>query len=147
MAAAIGIGLVGLRLHPVIVVFGVGALAVPLYRRANPGTTIKAATGARLGAVTGFLCFTALSIVGAIAVAVSHKVAELHDYLLVTMQQQAATRGPDPQTLAALEFFKTPGGFAVLILFALVCFLIASIALASLGGALSAALLARRTRT
>jgi hypothetical protein len=84
-------------------------------------------------------------VLGAIVVAVSHKGEEFRNAVLELIQQ-AAARTNDPQTLAMFAYFKTPSGLAVMMLFTAVVFFFAAIALASLGGALSGAVLGRRHR-
>jgi hypothetical protein len=60
--------------------------------------------------------------------------------------QQAATKSSDPQVAAALEYFKSPPGMAVLLLFALVSAFFAAIILGSVGGALAGSFLGRHNR-
>jgi zinc-ribbon domain len=146
LAAVIAIGLATLNLNPFVLIFGAGALAVPLSRRFNSATIITAGAGARLGAVTGVLCFGMLVALWAVVVAVSHKGEEFRNTLLEGIQQ-AAARTTDPQALAVFAYLRTPAGLAVMMLFTAVVLFFTSIALASLGGALSGALFGRRNRS
>jgi hypothetical protein len=107
---------------------------------------IKAGTGARLGAISGLFCFGMSATLEAIVVAVFHKGPELRNAMLQVIQQ-AATKTSDPQVTAALDYFKSAQGLAVMLLFALVSAFFASIILGSIGGALGGAFLARRDRS
>ncbi len=123
---------------------GAGFLAVGFYRRRNPGVLIKAGAGARLGAVSGLLCF-GMSAVEALALAIFHKGAVLRDKMLEAIQQ-AASRTTDPQAVAMFDYLKSPAGMAVMTVFVLIFACIAFVVLASLGGALGGILLGRANR-
>lgn len=144
LAALIAIGLTSLGLYPLVAIFGAGALAVPLYRRGSTAV-MKAAAGARLGALTGLICFAMSVILMSVAALVSHKGPEVRSTLL-DLIKQAAAKTNDPQTLAMFDYFRTPSGLVVMMLMALVLTFFVMIVLASLGGALSGAFLGRRDR-
>jgi hypothetical protein len=146
LAAAIAAVLIALGLMvPFLAVAGAGFLAVIFYRRRNPGVVIKAAAGARLGAVSGLLCFGMSAILEALAVAVFHKGAVLRDKMLEAIQQ-AASRTSDPQAVAMLDYLKSPAGMAVMIVVVLIFAFVAFIVLSSLGGALGGTILGRAER-
>jgi hypothetical protein len=146
LAAAIAAVLMALGLMvPFLAVAGAGFLAVIFYRRRNPGVVIKAAAGARLGAVSGLLCFGMSAILEALAVAVFHKGAVLRDKMLEAIQQ-AASRTSDPQAVAMLDYLKSPAGMAVMIVVVLIFAFVAFIVLSSLGGALGGTILGRAER-
>ena len=146
LAAAIAAVLMALGLMvPFLAVVGTGFLAVGLYRRRNPGVLIKAGAGARLGAVSGLLCFGMSAVLEALALLIFHKGAVLRDKMLEAIQQ-AASRTADPQAVAMLGYLKSPAGMTLMIAFVLVFAFIAFVALSSLGGALGGILLGRANR-
>jgi hypothetical protein len=145
LAALISVLLIALGLNPFVAMLGAGILAVLFSRRRSPEIVIKAGTGARLGAISGLFCFGMSAILEAFVVAVFHKGPEVRTAMLQVIQQ-AATKTNDPQVTAALEYFKTPQGLAVMLLFALVSAFFASIILGSIGGALGGAFVSRRNR-
>jgi len=122
---------------------GVGFLAVVLYRQRTPGTQATALSGAGLGAFGGLLWFVISSIAGGLVVYAMHKEPELHDEVLKKIQQAAAGSN-DPQVQALLDYVKTPGGFAVVVILSLVLMFFAAMVLGSIGGAVGGAVLGRR---
>jgi hypothetical protein len=145
LAAAIAAVLMALGLMvPFLAVVGAGFLAVGFYRRRNPGVLIQAGAGARLGAVSGLLCF-GMSAVLELALAIFHKGALLRDKMFEAMQQ-AASRTTDPQAVAMLEYLKSPAGMSVMIVFVLIFAFVAFVVLSSLGGALGGIVLGRANR-
>ena len=145
LAAAIAAVLMALGLMvPFLAVVGAGFLAVGLYRRRNPGVLIQPGAGARLGAVSGLLCFGMSAILEALA-PIFHKGAALRDKMLEAIQQ-AASRTTDPQAVAMLDYLKAPAGMAVMTVFVLIFAFIAFVVLSSLGGALGGILLSRAHR-
>jgi hypothetical protein len=146
LAAAIAAVLMALGLMvPFLAVVGAGFLAVGFYRRRNPDVLIKAGAGARLGAVSGLLCFGMSAVLEALALAIFHKGAVLRDKMLEAIQQ-AASRTTDPQAVAMLDYLKAPAGMAVMTVFVLIFAFIAFVVLSSLGGALGGILLGRANR-
>jgi hypothetical protein len=146
LAAAIAAVLIALGLMvPFLAVVGAGFLAVGFYRRRNPGVLIKAGAGARLGAVSGLLCFGMSAVLESLALAIFHKGAALRAKMLEAIQQ-AASRTTDPQTVALLDYLKSPAGMAVMMVFVLIFAFVAFMVLASLGGALGGILLGRANR-
>lgn len=146
LAALVAVLLIFLRLYPFVAMISAGFLAVVFYRQRRPGTMIKAATGARMGALSGLLWFAMLSMLGALVVIFLHKGPELRNGIMTTFQE-AASQTADPNTLALLERAKTPDGFEALVLASLVLAFLAAIALGALGGALGAAILGRRDKS
>ena len=146
LAALVAVLLIFLRLYPFVAMISAGFLAVVFYRQRWPGAMIKAATGARIGALSGLLWFAMLSILAALVVVFLHKGPELRNGIITTFQD-AASQTADPNTLALLERAKTPEGFEALILASLVLAFLAAIALGALGGAVGAAILGRRDKS
>jgi len=92
------------------------------------------------------LAGTTKTTLQAIRVAVLHEGPKISNAMLQAIQQ-AATKSNDPQVTAALDYFKSPQGLAVMLLFALVSAFFASIILGSIGGALGGVFLSRRDRS
>jgi hypothetical protein len=146
LAAGVAALLMLLGLNPFVGMLSVGFLAVVFYRQGNPERSLRAATGARLGALSGLLCFAVASIVEALVVLTMHKGAEIQQ-ALITAVNQAAARTSDPQALAVFDRFKTPEGLQLLMVFGLLFGLIASIVLAAMSGAVGATILGPRRKS
>jgi hypothetical protein len=145
LAALAASGLMYLGLNPFVAMLSVGFLAVLFYRQRRPGFAVKAATGAGIGALGGLLWFAMSSIIETTVLVFMHKGAELRNALLEKIQE-AASQTSDPQMLAVLERFKTPGGLEFVMIFGLISAFVASIVLAGLGGALGGFIFGRRDR-
>jgi hypothetical protein len=122
-----------------------GALAVVLYRRRHPSLNLSAWTGARLGAATGALGFGVLLVGLGVAVLGFHAGPKIHDAMIAALEQYVA-RNPTPQSQQVIELFKTSDGFALMATFGLLLTLLACVAFASAGGALSALLFRRKNQ-
>jgi hypothetical protein len=127
-------------------VLGAGFLAVALYRRRTPGT-VRAGMGAKLGAISGILCFGLSAIFVALAATVPDFRVKIRGQILEGAKKWAAARPADPQVQAALEQLKTPEGLATMLIIGSVLFLVLFVAVASLGGALGGAILSRQDRS
>jgi len=145
LAAAVAVGLTLLGLNAFVAALSTGFLAVVFFRRRGPGTALRAAAGARLGALSGLMFFGAATILQTLAVAVLHKGAEIRGEMIDKFQQ-AAARYPGPELQPLLDFVKSPNGFAFMMVVSLIVGCVALIVLGSLGGALGAALLGRSNR-
>jgi hypothetical protein len=146
LAALVASVLMSLGLNPFVAMISVGFLAVVFYRQGRHGIALKAASGARLGALAGLLWFAMCSIFETLIVLFMHKGPELRA-ALITKIQEAAAQTSDPQVLTVFDRFKTPGGLELLMVMGLIFAFLASIVLGALGGALGAAILGRRDRT
>jgi hypothetical protein len=145
LAALVGSLLMILGLHPLVAMLVVGFLAVVFYRQGGPGVSLTAGAGARLGALSGLLCFAMSSILEAGVVLVWHKGPEIRQGLIAVIDQ-AASRTSDPQALAVFDRFKTPEGIELLMVAGLIVGFLASVALCALGGVLGGSVLGRRNR-
>jgi hypothetical protein len=146
LAAAIAAVLMALGfMAPFLAVVGAGFLAVGFYRRRNPGVLIKAGAGARLGAVSGLLCFAMTAVLKALDLAIFHQGAVLRDKMLEAIQQ-AGSRTTDPQAVAMLDYLKSPAGMPAMMGLVLIFAFVAFVVLSSLGGALGGILLGRAHR-
>ena len=145
LAAGVASLLMLLGLNPFVGMVSVGFLAVVFYRQGRPQASIRPATGARLGALSGLICFAMASIVEAMLVLVLHKGADIRQALLTAINQ-AAARTSDAQALAMFEHFRSPEGLEFLMVFGLLFGLVAAIVLAALSGALGGAVLGPRRK-
>jgi len=146
LAAAVATVLMFLGLNPFVAALGTGFLAATFSQRRNPGSTIRPAVAARLGAFSGLLLFGMSTILETLVVVVLHKGPEIRSELMDKVQQ-AAARYPGPQVEPFLEFVKSPGGFAFMVIASLVFGLVAFLILGGVGGAISAAFAGRRNRS
>jgi len=122
-----------------------GALSVLLYRRRHPTANLTPGMGARLGAASGIIGFGIASALLAISMALFHSGGELRALLMDAVQQSAA-RNPGPQAEQILQFFKSPQGFAVILIAGMVMMFLAVLIFSSVGGALGAWLLRRKEK-
>lgn len=145
LAAGVAAMLMLVGLNPFVGLLAAGFLSVIFYRQARPEAAIRPGTGARLGALSGLICFALASVVEAMLVLVLHKGAEIRQGLLTAINQ-AATRTSDPQALAMFERFKTPEGLELLMVFGILFGLVAAVVLSAISGAVGGAVLGRRQR-
>ena len=124
---------------------GAGFLAVAFYRYRNPGVVIRAGLGARLGAVSGLICFLFSGIFIGIAALVVDVRAKFREQMIEAIQK-AASRSNDPQVQAMMESLKTPEGLALMMIFAIVAIFLLFLLMGGIGGALGGAILSRRDR-
>jgi len=136
-----------LGLHPLVAMISVGFLAVVLYRQRQPGIMIKAAAGARLGALSGILSFGMTALLVALAATVPDLRAKLREQMIENVQKWAASHPADPQTQAILAQLKTHEGLVMALVVGSILLFVLSIVLSSLGGALGGAILGRRDRS
>lgn len=145
LSAGLATLLMFVGLHPFVGMLSAGFLAVVFYRQGRPEASIRPAAGARLGALSGLICFAMASVVEALLAIVLHKGAELRQGLLTAINQ-AAARTSDPQVLAMFERFKSPEGLEFLMVFGILFGLVAAVVLAALSGALGGAVLGGRRK-
>ncbi|MFZ0938900.1 MAG: hypothetical protein WAN63_05685 [Candidatus Sulfotelmatobacter sp.] len=145
LAAAVAVLLMLLGLNPFVASLAAGFLAVAFSRRYDSTTLIRAASGMRLGAISGILLFGASAILETAAVLLLHKGAEIRNAMLDKIQQMAA-RYPGAEVQPFLDFVKSPGGLEIVMTASLIFGFVALILLGGLGGALGAVLLGRRNR-
>ena len=145
LAAAVAVVLMFLGLNPFVAALGAGFLAAIFSQRRSPGTAIRPAVAAKLGAFSGLLLFCMSTVLEMLAVVVLHKGPELRTEMMDKLQQ-AAARYPGPQVEPFLEFVKSPEGFAFMMVASLVLGLMAFLILGGLGGAVSAAFAGKRDR-
>jgi hypothetical protein len=138
-------GMVFKLVVPVIAVIGAGFLAVSIYRRNNPTASLRAGTGARLGALCGLFCSAMTAVLGALRVLALREGNEIRKTMLDVVQQ-SASRYSDPQSQAALDFLRSPAGLALFMIVLVIFGCLMFILMGTAGGALGAAVLGRRDR-
>ena len=147
LAAIVTTLLMFLGLHPLVAMFSAGFLAIVLYRQRGTGVGITAASGGKLGALSGFFCFALMALLVAFAAMVPDLRTKFREGILENAQKWAASHGGDAQVQAALDQMKTPEGFVMMLIFGGILLLISSIVLGALGGALGGGIFGRRDRS
>jgi hypothetical protein len=130
---------------PILAMLGAGFLSVVLYRRRTLGGLVKAWTGAQVGAVSGLFSFGMAAIIEAVAVAVMRSGGQVRGKMLEAIEQ-AASRTSDPQAQQVFDYFRSPAGMAVMMVFVLFFALILFIIVGGIGGALGGVFFGRRDR-
>lgn len=145
LAAGVAALLTFLGLNPFVGALGAGFLAASFSQRQSPGSAIRPAAGAKLGAFSGLLLFGISTILEMLAGVVLHRGPEIRAAMMDKVQQ-AAARYPGPEVQPFLEFVKSPSGFAFILVVSLIFGLVAFMILGGLGGAVCAAFSGRRSR-
>jgi hypothetical protein len=122
-----------------------GSLSVMLYRRRVPQVQLNGGLGGRLGALSGLIGFAVFSIFTAVQVLVFHAGSQLRGDLIDSVKQ-AAARAHDPQSQPFLDYLSTPPGLQLVMVAGFAVMLAMFLVLSSIGGAVSAALMRRKTR-
>jgi hypothetical protein len=147
LAALIAALAIVLRLMvPLIAALGAGFLAVVFYRRQNPQAAMRAASGARLGAIAGMFCSGLTAVLLALRVLILQEAGEVRNALVEAIQQTAA-RYSDPQFQASLDFLRSPTGLVFMLVMFLIFGFVVWLILGTLGGAVGGAILGRRDRS
>jgi len=141
----VAVVLMFLGLNPFVAALGAGFLAATFSQRRSPGTTIRPALAARLGALSGLLLFGLSTVLETLVVVVLHKGPEIRAEMMEKVQQ-ASARYPGPQVEPFLQFVRSPGGFAFMMVASLVFGFLAFLILGGVGGAVSAAFKGKRNR-
>jgi hypothetical protein len=145
LAAGIAVALAFVGLSPFVGAIGAGFMAVAFFRRRSLGTVVRTGAGARLGALSGLLFFSASTIIETLAVVFLHKGAEIRTQMMEKVQQ-AAARYPGPEVQPFLDFVKSPRGFAFMMVASLIFGCLAFVVLGSLGGSVGALFFGRNDR-
>lgn len=122
-----------------------GVLAVALYLRRRPETTVNGSAGARLGAIAGLFGFGLFAVLMAIDLVAMRGGGKLRQQMEQVIQQSAA-RNASPEAQAMMQRLLSPEGVASLITLVLVMFLVMFVGFGSIGGALGAKLLTKKHR-
>lgn len=147
LASFIATVLMFLGLYPIVATFCAGFLAVAFYRQRLAGMPIATRTGLRLGAFSGLLSFGTISLLMAIASTLPEFRAKFHAAVFSNLEKWAASHPADTQFQATVDQFKTPEGFAAMLIVGGVLLLVFSLAVGGLGGVLGAKLLGRKPQS
>ncbi|MGH9496369.1 MAG: hypothetical protein ACRD3B_15320 [Candidatus Sulfotelmatobacter sp.] len=147
LAVLVASVLMALGLNFFVGILGVGFVAVFFYRQKLPGTAIKTATGAVLGALSGFLCVSLNLLLSAVATMFPEIRAKLYQQILENAQKIAAAHPDIPQLQVSLTQLKDPQTFIVAMVLAAFVLLVCSMILGSLGGMLGTLLFRGRERS
>jgi len=141
--AALKAGVLGVfvSIIPVLGIVLTGSLAVFFYRR-EKGLAPAARIGSRLGAAAGVVAFAINSALIAIRVFVLHAQQEYIESFL-KVAQAIGYNPADPDIQAAIHNLFTPAGMVLTFFFGMIF----TVALAALGGAVTAAVMRRPPRT
>jgi hypothetical protein len=140
-------GMIMLHLYPFVALLSGGFLAVVFYRQGRLNLPVSTASGAKLGALTGFLCFCIVAVLSAIGAAIPDVRAKMQSQIVENLQTLASSRPADPQIQALLDALKTPDGFVMMLIFMAIALLVVSVVLGVLGGAVGGKLLRGRNRS
>ncbi len=121
-----------------------GALGVLMYRRRVQQSELTPSFGARIGAITGVFGFAIFAVIFGLQMLATRGSGTLRE-MLQQVIQQAAARNSDPRAQQAVQALMSPAGMALLFTLVLVFFLIAFVALSSIGGTIGAWLLRKRS--
>jgi hypothetical protein len=117
---------------------GAGFLAAYLFSR-RTGMMLRPREGARLGGMTGLLCFVISIVFTAVNLTIARAAGtNLRDILEQSMQKMSSQ---DPAARQVMEFFLSPAGLATFLIIYLVMSFLGMISLAIAGGALGAKVL------
>lgn len=144
LAALVALVLMFLRLTPAVAMFSTGFLAVVFYRQGHPNIGMKLGAGARLGAFSGLLCFGITTLLLSVVATVPDLRGKIHDQVVSSLEQAAASNPGNPQIQKLLGWTGTPEGFAFMLLLMVVASLVVYVLLGALGGALGGAIFGRR---
>lgn len=146
LAALLSSVLVLLKLYPVVAMLCAGFLAVVFYRQGQQELTIKPGAAFRIGAVSGMFFSGYFTLLTALAAMFPDPRAKLHEEILANLQNLAAAHADNPQYQDMLQQMKTPDGFALWLIAFSVAFLIVSLLLGGLGGAVAGTIFRRKRR-
>jgi hypothetical protein len=125
----------------VLWVIGGGALAVWLYnRRRPPYMQVATGTGAKLGAVTGAVGYALFAIIAALGFVFASD--KIWSQLTIAMKERAGPN-PDANVQQMFELMKSAEGKAFIAIFVMLFAFALFLGLATLGGAIGAALVRR----
>jgi hypothetical protein len=120
-----------------------GLLAIIIYRSRAPESALSVGAGTRLGALSGLIGSAVFAVLATLVVGVFHLGPMLREKMLESIQE-AAARSSDPQAQQAVEFFKTPQGFATSLIVAAIFLFVAFVVLSAAGGAIGALVMRKK---
>lgn len=125
-----------------------GALAVYVYRRRVPGAVVNLSSGALLGAAAGLLGFLVFGILLAVEIQITHSWGKVHQTVFDLLNQSAQNANPQAQQQLqeAIQQFKTPEGFALLMIFLCLLLCLLFVFFSILGGAIGSSMTRKSPR-
>jgi len=120
-----------------------GFLSILFYRRRTLVAAPSPRMGFRIGSLTGLFGFLIFVVLTAVETVAFHAQNELRDAMMQAIRQ-AQARSADLQARQMLDYFLTPQGLAIMMIFGFIFICILFALLSGIGGALSAALLRRK---
>jgi len=115
-----------------------------MYRRRVQQSDLTPGFGARIGAITGVFGFGIFALIFGLQMLATRGSGTFRE-MLQQVIQQAAAHNADPRAQQAVQALMSPAGMALLFTVVLVFFLIAFVALSSIGGTIGAWLLRKKT--
>ncbi len=125
---------------------GAGAWAVGLYHRRRPSHLLTGGQGAGIGALTGAVTFLVYSLLLLVGIAFFNTGQQLRDAISTAFRDAAARSGDTPQTQELIAFVSSPAGFAMVVTFTVLVFLVIFLASGAIGGLIGASSSRRRAR-
>jgi hypothetical protein len=147
LAALVAVGMIMLHLYPFVAILSGGFMAVLFYRQGRQNLPLTAGIGAKLGALSGFLCFCILGLLSAVAASLPDMRSKMQALFIDGFQKVASARPPDPQLQSMLNELKTPDGFVMMLILFGIALLVVSLLLGVLGGALGGTVFRSRDRS
>jgi hypothetical protein len=120
-----------------------GYFGVRLLQRRGGMQEPSGRAGFKFGALVGLFASPIFAVLRVAQVVASGEQAELRKAMIEKLQQ-AAANSPDPQAHQFADYFTSPQGLTVLMIFGLVFICVAFVLLAGMGGAISASLARRK---
>lgn len=120
-----------------------GYFGVRFYQRRGGMTEPSGRAGFKFGALVGLFASPIFAVLRAAQIVASGEKGELKRAMIEKLQQ-AAANSPDPQAHQFADYFASPQGMAILMIFGLVFICVAFVLLSGVGGAISASLVRRK---
>ena len=146
LAAVVAVVLGFLSQLLIVALLAAGFLAVVFHRRFRPGIPLTALDGAKFGALAGILCCVILSVLIGLAVTDPDTRAKLQEQYVAGAERVAKWFPDSPEIRAQIEELKTPQGFSSSLIGAGISFMLVSILLSGIGGAVGGAVFRRRDK-
>jgi hypothetical protein len=120
-----------------------GYFGVRLYQRRGGMQEVSGRAGFKFGAMVGLFASPIFAALRAVQIVASGEQGQLRQAMIEKLHQAAAS-SPDQQAHQFADYFSSPQGMIILIVFGLVFISLAFVLFAGLGGAISASLVRRK---
>ena len=121
-----------------------GAWAVGLYHRRRPGQVVTGGQGAWMGALTGAVTFVVYTLMLVVGIVFFNTGQQFRDAISSAFRDAAARSGNTPQTQELISFVSSPAGFATVVTFTVVVFLVIFLVSGAIGGLIGASTVRKR---